>query len=298
VARIRRHGRVAAASAGYRVKAAPFEYVRAESLEHACASLAEHGDDAKIIAGGQSLVPMMNMRLARPGVLVDIGPLRDLSYIRVERDAVAIGALTRHVELERTRDRRLALLARVAGLIGHYPIRTRGTFGGSLAHADAAAEWCMIALMQDAEVKAVSSRGARVISSNELFTGVFQTALAPDEIVTEVRLGLPPGRAAFREVVRRHGDFALVAAAANIALRDGVCSDARVVLGGVGPTVVRSHAAEAALLGTAWTPQAVRQAARAAAAATSPRGDIHASAKFRRHLVETLVERALRECAG
>jgi len=284
------------------MKPAPFSYHRARSADEAVSLLAELGDDAKLLAGGQSLVAMMNFRLARPAALVDISRLAELRYVLQDSGGMRIGALALHRDLERLAGPGLlagfGLLPRAARYIGHYAIRASGTFGGSLAHADPAAEWCMAALLFGAEIVARGPGGERVIGAGEFFTGFLETALAPDEMIVEVRLPAPRPGAAICEFARRHGDFAIVAVAAWVDREDGACRDARVVLGGVAGTVQRATGAEATLIGSGLEPAAIEAAAREAAAGTDPPGDIHGSAEYRRHLVGVLTARAIGEAAA
>jgi aerobic carbon-monoxide dehydrogenase medium subunit len=284
------------------MKPAPFSYHRARSADEAVSLLAELGDDAKLLAGGQSLVAMMNFRLARPAALVDISRLDELRYVRADNGGMRIGALALHRDLERLADPGLlagfGLLPRAARYIGHYAIRAAGTFGGSIAHADPAAEWCMAALLFDAEIVARGPGGERVIGVGEFFTGFLETELRPDEMIVEVRLPAPRPGTAICEFARRHGDFAIVAVAAAVEREGGVCRDARIVLGGVGGTVQRATGAEAALIGSSLDDEEIEAAAREAAAGTDPPGDIHGSAEYRRHLVRVLTARALGEAAA
>jgi len=284
------------------MKPAPFSYHRARSADEAVSLLAELGDDAKLLAGGQSLVAMMNFRLARPAALVDISRLDELRYVRAAGGGMRIGALALHRDLERLADPGLlagfGLLPRAARYIGHYAIRAAGTFGGSIAHADPAAEWCMAALLFDAEIVARGPGGERVIGAGEFFTGFLETELRPDEMIVEVRLPGPRPGTAICEFAQRHGDFAIVAVAAAVEREGGACRDARIVLGGVGGTVQRATGAEAALIGSSLDDDEIEAAAREAAAGTDPPGDIHGSAEYRRHLVRVLTARALGEAAA
>jgi carbon-monoxide dehydrogenase medium subunit len=213
-----------------------------------------------------------------------------------------IGALALHRDLERLADPGLlagfGMLPRAAGYIGHYAIRAAGTFGGSIAHADPAAEWCMAALLFDAEIVARGPGGDRVIPVAGFFKGFLETDLRPDEMIVEVRLPTPRPGAAICEFARRHGDFAIVAVAAAVDSQGGACRDARVVLGGVGGTVQRATGAEATLIGSGLDVDAITQAAQAAAAGADPPGDIHGSAEYRRHLVQVLAARAIGEAAA
>jgi carbon-monoxide dehydrogenase medium subunit len=289
------------------VKPAAFEYVRVDTVGEAVARLGELGDDAKIIAGGQSLAPMMNFRLARPSALVDITRIPSLRYLYRDGGALRIGALTTHHAVETSRDPGVAdgydILRRAAKWVGHYPIRTRGTFGGSIAHADPSAEWPMLALLLDAEIVAVGPEGERTIPAAELFLGFMTTALAPDELLTEVRFPAPAPHAAISEFARRHGDFAIVAAAVALEMDDGsqngspVCRSARVVLGGVADTPIRVAEAEEALAGATLDDATLTAAGRAAADAIDPPSDLHGSGDYRRELAAVLIRRAVREAS-
>lgn len=279
------------------MKPASFAYVRAESLAHATAALGQFGDEGKILAGGQSLLPLMNFRLARPEALIDIGGLRDLSGLRTRDGHVVVGALTRHLDLERCQlpGPLGSLLRASAAKVGHLPIRTRGTFGGSVAHADPAAEWCMLTALLDGSVTAVSVSGERQIAARDFFETVFTTALRPDEVVTAVTLPALSGqhRVAIAEFARRAGDFAIVAVMVACTVDGGVVGEARVCFGGVAGRPVRSPAAEAVLTGRPAGAATFADAADAAAEAVSPTGDIHGSADYRRDLVRVLLRRAL-----
>jgi CO/xanthine dehydrogenase FAD-binding subunit len=264
------------------VKPAAFTYHRARTVAGAVGLLADLGEDAKVIAGGQSLVAMMNFRLARPDHLVDIARIPELDRITRDGAALRIGALTTHRTVE-TADlgTDFTVLARAMGLVGHLPIRVRGTVGGSLAHADATAEWCLLAVLLDAEIIAEGPHGRRPIPAAEFFQGVFSTALEPDELVVEVVLPRPAPRAALTEFAERRGDFAIVAAAVDLAAH-------RVVLGGVAAVPLRVPAAEEVLAGDGRP----EEAGAAAAAAINPRDERGVSAHYRRELTRTLVVRA------
>ena len=202
------------------MKPAPFAYHRAYSVGEAVALLAELGDEAKILAGGLSLVPMMNFRLARPAALIDVTRIEGLSYLRADpADGLRIGALTTHRTVETTRDpavrRGFGVLPRSARWIGHYPIRSRGTFGGSIAHADPASEWCLLAVLLDAQVVLTGPQGRREVPAAEFFGGYYTTAASPEEMITEVRFPRPAPRAVLTEFAPRQGDFAVVAAAVS-----------------------------------------------------------------------------------
>ncbi|MEO3858275.1 xanthine dehydrogenase family protein subunit M [Acrocarpospora sp. B8E8] len=280
------------------MKPSPFEYVRPRDLAEALAAIAQDPDDSKILAGGQSLIPMMNFRLARPARLVDVNRVPGLAGLAADGDRVRVGTLTRHHAMERNPlpgplgD----LLRRAAAHVGHLPIRTRGTFGGSIAHCDAASEWCLVARLLDAEMTVRSqARGTRVIPAADFFQAVFTTAMAPDEILTSI--ALPALDERFRtgiaEFARRAGDFAIVAATAAVRVEDGLVTEARICLGGVAEVPLRSAAAERVLLGERWSPELVTAAAEAAAADCDPPGDAHGDPAYRRDLVRALIPRAL-----
>ncbi len=219
------------------MKPPPFEYHRAFSAQEAVATLAELGEDAKILAGGQSLTPMMNFRLARPSALVDINNVAELDYVRRDGDVLRVGALTRHRTIELATGPDItdgfAVLPKAARWIGHYPIRTRGTIGGSIAHADPSAEWCLLARMCDAVIVVLGPDGSREIPAAEWFQGFLSTVCALDELVTEIVFPRPRRHAALTEFAQRQGDFGIAAAAVALEVTDGVCSDVSVVLGGV-----------------------------------------------------------------
>jgi carbon-monoxide dehydrogenase medium subunit len=280
------------------VKPAPFRYLAPRSVEEAAAALAEHGDDAKVLAGGQSLVPMLNFRLARPAVLVDINRVAGLEGL-VERDGLLhVGALVRQRRLERWAAGRAPLLAAALHHVGHAAIRNRGTVAGSVVHADPAAELPALLLCLDGTVIARGAGGVRTIPAADLFLGPLMTALGPDEVVVETRWALPPVEAGwgFHEVARRHGDFALVGAAAVVTVRDdGRIDRVRLALFGCGPTPVRAEAAEKALAGQVPTPEMIDDAARRAGEALDPQDDLHATAAYRRRVGGTLLGRAIRD---
>jgi carbon-monoxide dehydrogenase medium subunit len=283
------------------MKPAPFEYVAPGSLDEAVDALARHGDAAKILAGGQSLVPMLNMRLVRPGVLVTLRRVAALQYVAVDDGAVRIGSMTRQRVVEQDGAARKAcpLLGEALGLVGHPVIRNQGTVGGSVAHADPAAELPAVLVALDGAVTLTSKRGRRSVPAREFFLGLLATAAAPDELVTELaftRVGRPGLRSgwAVEEVSRRHGDFALAGAIAGVTVEpDGRVANARVALFGVEPAPARRTAAEALVTGTRCEAKTVTDAAAAAAQGLDPLEDLHASAAFRVRLAGVLVQRAL-----
>jgi carbon-monoxide dehydrogenase medium subunit len=279
------------------MKPPPFEYYRAATVEEAVALLNQYGPEAKILAGGQSLLPMLKFRLARPRALVDLGGVRELAYVRQVDGALAFGAMARLDSLEAAPTRALCpILAAAAPHIGHPPIRHRGTVCGSLAHADPAAELPMLALALDAELVAAGPHGSRVIPACDFFVSMLTTSLAPTEVLAEVRFPvLQPGTGwGFSELSRRPGDFAMAAAAATLQVgADGAIAEARIALGAVADRAIRCPEAEAALLGQRGGTAAFEAAATLASAPLSPPADIHASSDYRRHLAKVLVARAL-----
>jgi aerobic carbon-monoxide dehydrogenase medium subunit len=280
------------------VKAAAFEYFAPESVDEVVALLQEHGDEGKILAGGQSLMPLMALRLGAPEVLIDINRVGGLDRIENGGSRLRVGALVRHRAVERTPglERTCAAIADAVPLIGHVAIRNRGTVVGSLAHADPAAEWPALALALDARITAAGPAGTRELDAVDFFESYLSNSLADDEFVTHAEFTLPAGTvgSAFEELARRHGDFALCGVAAVLALTpSGEIGDARVVVCGAGPTPLRIGAAEQALTGQQPSPERFGEAAEAVHAAIDPRGDIHGSAEYRRHVTRVVARRAL-----
>ncbi len=285
------------------MKPPSFEYSAPTTVDQAVALLAEHQGEAKILAGGQSLVPLLNMRLARPGIIIDVNRVADLDYIREEGGALIIGALTRQRTIERSEivQRQQPLLHAATRFIAHPQIRNRGTIGGSLAHADPAAEYPAVAVALDAELRAVGPNGVRSIKASDFFTTYLTTALQPDEMLTEIRLPSVPERQgwSFMEVSRRHGDFAMTGVAATLTLDGDTCSAAWIVLFGVGPTPLRAPEAEGLLVGEAPSDALFEAAgAKAREAVTEPLSDVHAPAEYRQHVAQVLTQRALAEALG
>jgi CO/xanthine dehydrogenase FAD-binding subunit len=280
------------------VKPAPFEYHAPDTLDEALASLAEHGDEAKVLAGGQSLVPLLSMRLARPAVLIDLGRVPGLDQVTRANGSVTIGAMVRERTAERSDviTQAVPLLSQALPLIGHIAIRNRGTIGGSVAHADPAAEIPAVVVALDAEITASSAaRGNRTIPASEFFQGFWTSALDTDELLTEIRI---PAAAegtgvAFEEAARRHGDFAIVGAAASVRVVDGAITDPRIVVIGVDGIPVRGTSAEAILDGASPSNDTYREAAETLASELSPSSDLHGSSAFRKHLAGVLVNRAV-----
>ncbi len=276
------------------MKPARFAYHRAETTEQAVDMLSRLGDDAKILAGGQSLIPMMNFRLARPQALIDVSGLADLSYVRPDGEGLQIGALTTHGKLERHADYPGALdvVADTARWIGHPAIRTRGTIGRSLAHSDPAAEWPVLMTALDATVVIARQGASRQESVETFLEGLFTTTLADTELLVEIRIPAPPTCAGFAEYARRHGDFAIAMAAVAFSVNEGRIANARIVLGGIDFAPVRAGAAESAMAGQAPTVELFSAASDIAATEIDPLTDTQASGAYRRRLVRTLVARA------
>jgi aerobic carbon-monoxide dehydrogenase medium subunit len=279
-----------------------FEYHDPASPREAAQILADAGGDGKVLAGGQSLMPMLNMRLARPSVLVDVHRLDELSYVRRDNGHLAVGAVTTHAAVLASAEARAAcpLLPLALPLVGHAAIRNRGTVGGSLAHADPNAELPAVALTLDATFVAESVRGRRELPASDFFVSWFTPALEPDELLVEVRFEAQPPAAgsAFEEVARRHGDFAQVGIAATLELGPGdVPRDVRLTSFATGPTPVRLIAAEAELDGRPLSEESLDAAARAASAAVEPVDDVHATADYRREVLARLLRRAVRAAA-
>lgn len=283
------------------MKPAPFDYFDPRSVEEAVSLLRERGEDAKIIAGGQSLMPLLNMRMARPEALIDLSRVKGLEYIREEGGALAIGAMATKRAVERSElvKTRQPLLHAATLWIAHPQIRNRGTVGGSMAQADPAAEYPAVALALDAELRAVGPEGERTIAAKDFFVSYLTTALEPAEVLIEVRFPvLAEGTGwAFEEISRRHGDFALAGAAVTLSVGGaGRCAAARIVLFGVGPTPVRVQAAEQLLVGEDLDQTLLERAGqKVSEALDEPLSDVHASAEFRRHLAGVLTRRALGE---
>ncbi len=279
------------------MKPPAFAYERPDSVAAAVAALARHGEDAKLLAGGQSLIAMLNLRLIAPKTVVDAGRLRELDFIRTEGSELRVGALTRHNTVMHSAEvaRQCPLITDAYRFISHHAIRNRGTIGGNLCHADPASELPVVALLLDATMVLRSSAGERRVAAADFFKGPFETAARADELLTEVRFSQQPkGQGyGFDEVSQRHGDFAIVAAGCTLTVAGGVCRDVRLGLAGVGGHAARVSAAEAALAGQPATPENFAKAAAAAARAVQPTSDVHADAAYRRDLVRALTARVL-----
>jgi aerobic carbon-monoxide dehydrogenase medium subunit len=277
-----------------------FDYRSPSSLDEALALRSEYADDSVVLAGGQSLMPMLNLRLARPEVLIDLGRVAELAEIVEFDGGVSLGAMARQRSAERSDliRERAPLVQQALGHVGHPTIRNRGTVGGSVAHSDPAAELPAVCVALDAELVARGVAGERTIAAEDFAVGFMTTALAPDELLVEVRIPATAAtlRTAFVEIARRHGDFALVGVAAAIALDgDGLINDARLVFTGVGLTPVRAREAEESLLGTPGNSAAVATAAGLVSGELEPRTDGHASGDYRRRVAGVLTRRALAE---
>jgi CO/xanthine dehydrogenase FAD-binding subunit len=284
------------------MKPAPFEYEDPRSVDETLDLLALHGDECRVLAGGQSLVPLMNFRLARPGRLIDINGVRELSGIRREGGTLVVGAMTRHSEVERSNviAESWPLLHEAIGWVGHAQIRNRGTVGGSVAHADPAAELPAAFAALDARFQVRSKRGSRVLGWQHFFVAEFTTALAPDELVTSVEVPAqdPATGSAFVEFARRYGDFALGGAAVTIRLgRDGRCEKATIALLSAGPAPVRADSAEKQLRGATLDGPAIQAGAAEAVRGLRPTPDLHGGTEYRVRLLRTMTERALTKAA-
>ncbi|WP_410650632.1 FAD binding domain-containing protein [Amycolatopsis sp. cmx-4-54] len=275
------------------MKAAPFDYFRASSLDEAIEALST--PDSRVLAGGQSLVPLLNLRQARPALVVDINRLDELSFLRKENGRLEIGALTRHRSVETSAVVRseVPLLADALGYVGHVAIRNRGTIGGSLAHADPAAELPAVMVALDADLAVHGPDGERIVAARDFFLGPHRTALGPGELLTRISVPSHRGGWAVEELSRRSRDLAIVAVFAAVTMSGGVCESARIALAGAGPTPIRAVAAEESLTGDTLTADAIALAAELAAGATDPADDLHAPAGYRREMAAVLTRRAL-----
>ena len=272
------------------------------TVEQALELLGRYGGDAKVLAGGQSLMPVLNFRLSRPAALVDLNRIPSLAYVREQDGQVRFGAMTRQrtIEFSPVVRERVPLLGEATRWVGHLPIRTRGTIGGSIAHADPAAEYPAVLTALEGEVVARGPKGERVVKAKDLFQTYLATSLTPDEILVEVRMPAMPAGAgyALEEFARRHGDFAIVGIAAMV-VKDGArCALARLATAGAGPVPVRLRAAEEILERDGFSDAAIEAASRRASELVSPDSDIHASADYRRHLTGVLTKRALTRALG
>jgi CO/xanthine dehydrogenase FAD-binding subunit len=275
-----------------------FDYHAPTSVDEALSLLGRYGGDAKLLAGGQSLMPLLNFRLSRPAALIDLNRIPALAYMKEADGQVRFGAMTRQraVEFSPVVQARLPLLQEATRWVGHLPIRTRGTIGGSIAHADPSAEYPAVLVALEGEVVVRGPRGERTLRPQQLFRTYLTTGLEADEILTEVRLPAMPAGAgyAFEEFARRHGDFAIVGIAAMVVVEGRRCQKARLATAGAGPVPVRLRAAEEILEKDGVGDAAIDAAAQSAGELVEPDSDIHASADYRRHLTRVLTARALR----
>ena len=276
---------------------AAFDYVAPDSLEEAIRALEEGGEDAKLLAGGHSLIPLMKLRLAFPTLLVDLRRVPGLHGIQREDGTVRIGAMTPYTDLEHAPE--LGLASRVAGTIADPQVRHRGTIGGTLAHGDPASDLPAVLLVTDGAVTLQGSGGQRRVAAADLFQDYLTTAVQPGEVLTEVRLGAMDGYGfSYQKFNRRQEDWAMVAVSALVRARDGVCEDVRVGLTHMASVPLRATAVEEALRGQPLDADRIAQAAEAAAEGTDPPGDLNATPEYKRHLARVLCRRALVEAAG
>ena len=280
---------------------AQFDYVAPSSVEEALAALAEAGDDAKIIAGGQSLLPVLRMRLNAPSVVIDLGRIDSLRGVRDDGDAIVVGAMTTHDDVAHdalVRENAL-LVTKAAEHLADPQVRHRGTFGGALAHADPAGDLGAPVLALDAEMVVIGQGGTRTVAAQDFFVDLFTTAVEEGEILTEIRIPKRPGWGAhYEKFVRVAHQWPIVAVAAAVKAEGGTISEARVGLTNMGSTPLRARAVEQALVGQPATEDAVRQAAAAAAEGTNPPSDLNGDADYRRHLAGVLTRRAVLAAAG
>ncbi len=285
------------------MKPAPFEYLAPRTLDEVLEILGRHGDEATLLAGGQSLVPAMNFRLAQPAILVDLNRVEELSFVKKTEEGLLIGAMTRQSHVERSDLVRECdpLLFETMPFIAHPQIRNRGTIGGSLAQADPAAELPAVALSRSARFHLQGREKSRWVEATDFFRGMFATCRRPDEILVEIAFPpfAPTEGWAFEEFARRHGDYAIVGVACSLGLsKEGLCTAVRLSLLNAGESVTLSAKAPEVLLGRPPTPEAIHEASRAVAGEISPLEDLHASVSYRRHLARVLSERALTRAAA
>jgi carbon-monoxide dehydrogenase medium subunit len=276
-----------------------FDYEVAESVDHAIELLGQHGDEAKLLAGGHSLLPIIKLRLAAPAVLIDLGRIGDLNYVRDEGDRLAVGAMTRHCDAERdpTLQEHCGLVSYTASLVGDPSVRHRGTIGGSISHGDAASDLPSALLALDATFVVRGPNGERTVAAGDFFKDYLETDLSPDEVLTEIRVPKLNGAGwSYKKFNRRAQDWAVVGAAAVVERSNGSIGSARIGLTNMGSTPVRATAAENALSGAST--DSVAEATRSADEGTSPSSDIAASAEYRRHLARVLSKRAVEEALG
>lgn len=282
------------------MKPAPFEYFDPATKEEVLKLLDDLGDDAKILAGGQSLLPMMNYRLARPKYLIDINRIRAMDYIKEDNGHIYIGALTRERSVEESEliKSKIPLLAEAVSRIGFVPIRNKGTIAGSIAHADPSAELCLMMQTLEAQIKVESSQDSRWVDAEDFFLTYLTTALQPHEMITEIKIPIPPADTvrSFQSFSWRQGDFAIVSVAILLAMnKDGVCEEAKIGLGSVNPTPFRATDAEEILKGKKIDEKLIHEAANQAAEASDPDYDIHSSAEYKREMARVFTKKGLIE---
>ena len=277
---------------------AAFDYRAPKTLDETLALLKEKGDDAKVMAGGQSLIPLLKLRFAQPALVIDIGRLPSMATIKKQDGYVSIGALVRHVDIERSEDLKswLPIMGEAAHWVADPLVRNRGTVVGSVCHADPSGDWGAVMLALGADLVARSASGERVIHATDFFTGPLTNALKPDELVTEIRIPVPSGASggAYNKLERKVGDFATAAAAVQVEMKDGKLSRVGIGLTAVGETNLKAAAAEKSLTGQQPTDALIAEAARLAAAAATPKGDVRGSAEFKKDMVRVLVQRGLK----
>lgn len=278
-----------------------FDYLAPQSVEEVVALLAEHGGDAKILAGGQSLIPAMRFRLAAPTLLIDINKLPDLEGVREENGHLVIGAMTRETALEEmaTLARAYPLLADAARVIADPLVRNRATVGGNIAHADPANDHPAVLLAYGAQIAARGARGTRIIAIDDFFIGMFETSLQPDELLTAIRIPRPPANAggAYLKIERKVGDYAVSAVAVQLTMSGATCTAARIALTNVNPIPMRALNAERIVIGQTLTEDVLEAAGRAAAAECDPSADLRGTVEYKRDLTRVLTKRALRKAA-
>ena len=281
---------------------AALDYVRPADLQETVQALARYGEEGKLLAGGQSLIPLLKLRFATPAVLIDINRVDGLEYVRLEGDQLRIGARIRQAQLASSElvKQHAPALAAASPQVADPIVRNWGTIGGSLAHADPAGDVGSVMIAADAELVALSTRGERLIRARQFFDGPFTTALQPDEILVEIRLPLARGRVfgTYLKLERKVGDFATVGAAVHLDLDDGVCRQAGIGLTAVAESNLEAREAEAALAGRRLDDSVIREAAHLAAQAASPKSDVRGSAEYKRDVVRVFVQRALRQAGG
>ena len=276
---------------------AEFDYAAPESLDEAIRLLSEGGEDAKLLAGGHSLLPLMKLRLASPSLLVDLRRVPGLEGIERANGGWRIGAMTRHAQVEATPD--LGLAAKAAATIADQQVRNRGTIGGSVSHGDPASDLPAVLLASEGEVTLRGPNGERTVAAADLFEEYLTTAVAPDEVLTEVRLPALDGYGhGWQKFSRRAEDWAMVGVGALVLARDGACEDVRVALVHMGPTPLRATAVEEALRGQPLDAEHIAQAAEQAGEGTNPQGDLNSTTEYKQHLARVLTKRALEDAAG